>query len=171
MPSTLNPTIHSWISHDVKPQPFLGKFVTNIRHVSQPRLYLTCFFVFKDTTSPQILISYTTSEHSGSLEFKVPILPTQVNIDTVSLPSPGDLRKTTKKVTFKDLLTSTLCPQPHHTLSPSPCGSGLRKTMKKVTFKEHTIDATPHIPIFSLNNKAKVSPKALKASPSAQVCT
>ena len=45
--SSLNPTSHSWISHDRKPKPFLDHFIANVRHVSQARCYLTHFYVFK----------------------------------------------------------------------------------------------------------------------------
>ena len=54
------------------------------------------FYVFEDTTSPPILLSYAASERLGIIKFKVPneaILPAA--IDTIS----------TKRVTFSTLLT------------------------------------------------------------------
>ena len=84
---TLIPTKHSWISHDGKSQPFLGQFIASVKHASQPRLYPMWFYVFKDATSPHILLSYATSECLGILEFKVPNLVAQSHIDTITLPS------------------------------------------------------------------------------------
>ena len=55
-PSSLNSTNHFWISHDGKQNPFLGQFITNVKHVSQAMSYLTCFYVFEDATSPHILL-------------------------------------------------------------------------------------------------------------------
>ena len=48
----LLPTSHTWISPDDSPKPFLGHFITEVMHASEPRLYPTCFYVFEDATSP-----------------------------------------------------------------------------------------------------------------------
>ena len=143
-PSSLNPTSHSWISHDGKLQPFLGQFIADVRHVSQARLYLMHSYVFKDATSPHILLSYTTSEQLGILQFNVSNLVAQVHIDAISLPTPSGLRKTTKMKMFslKDPVTTQI-PQKHCNPSPSLCISGKRKTMKTVTFRNLVKDHVP----------------------------
>ena len=43
--STLIPTNHSLISHNGKPQPFLGHFIVDVNTATQSRSYLTQFFV------------------------------------------------------------------------------------------------------------------------------
>ena len=133
---TLIPLNHSWISHDGKPQPFLGHFIANVNHATWPRSYPMQFYVFKDATSLQILLSCAMSKHLGILEFKVPNLTVQSHIDAITIPnspSPGDLRKTAKCVTFWDPLISL----PWCTFHP--CGTppnGLMMTAKTVQFRE-----------------------------------
>ena len=61
-PGTLILTSYFWISHDGKPQPFLGHFIAKVNHAMLPRSYPTHFYVFEDTISPQILLSCATSE-------------------------------------------------------------------------------------------------------------
>ena len=104
---TLCTTSHSQISHDGKPQPFLGQFITDVWQISQPRSYHTYVYMLEDMMNPHILLSYTASECLGILEFKVPTEATQSHIDVVTLPSPttpGSLRKTAKTVTLKEPL-------------------------------------------------------------------
>ena len=84
---SLVPMYHTWISHNGKLQPFLGHFITDVNHATQPRLYLTYFYIFKDATTPQILLSYATSEHLGILKFKVPNLTAQSLIGTITIPN------------------------------------------------------------------------------------
>ena len=94
----LIPTNHSWISHDGKPQPFLGHFIANVNHTTHPRLYPMHVYIFKDATNPQIWLSYTMLEHIGILEFKVPNLTVKSHLDAATIPispGPGGLRKTT----------------------------------------------------------------------------
>ena len=61
-------------------------------------------FTFLRMQLPPISFSpYTTLESSGILEFKVPNLAAQLQIDTLSVPSfpaSGGLRKIAKHVTF-----------------------------------------------------------------------
>ena len=95
--STLSPTFHTWISHDGLPKPFLGYFITEVLHATLPKSYPTCCYVFKDATSPQILLSYATLERLGILEFKVPNLAAHSQVDYLNVPTshaPGSLRKT-----------------------------------------------------------------------------
>ena len=119
-PSSLSPTAHTWMSHNGSPKPFLGHFVAEVQHATEPRSYPTCFYVFEGSTSCQILLSYVTSERLGILEFKVPNLAATSQIDdlnVLSSPTPSSKRKTTKSVTFcdplvhLDQLCSTSSPQ------------------------------------------------------------
>ena len=41
---------HTWMSHDGTPQSFLGQFIADVQHRSQPRSHPTTFYVFKDST-------------------------------------------------------------------------------------------------------------------------
>ena len=151
--NSLSPTAHTWISHDGKPKPFLGHFIAKVQYATLPRSYPVCFYVFQDATSPQILLSYATLERLGILEFKVPNLVAQSQIDTLSIPSspaPGSLRKTTKHVTFCDPLIDLdqPCSTPH-----TQGLSGLRKTTSlKVSFQEpsSTINGIKHKALPSL---------------------
>ena len=137
-PGTLIPTSHSWMSHNGKPQPFLGHFIAKVNHATEPMWYPIDFYVFEDATSPKILVFYVISECLGILEFNVPNFMAQLHIDALTVPTspnPGSLRETAKCITFQDLLIDT--DQPHHTFPP--CGSspsGLRKTAKTVQFKD-----------------------------------
>ena len=141
-PSLLNPTNHSCISHDGSAQPFLGQFIADIRHVSQARSYLTCFYIFKDDTSPHILLSGTTSEWLGIIQFSV--LLAQEHTNAITFPTTSGLRK---MVTSKDPLTTKI-PQPHWYPSISPSSSHLRKTAKTVTFRDPA--RTIHLPTITL---------------------
>ena len=85
---TLIPINHTWISHNGKPQPFLGHFIIDVNHTTKPRLYLMRFYVFKNAISPQILLSCTTSECLGILKFKVPNLAVHSHIDVIPVPNP-----------------------------------------------------------------------------------
>ena len=75
----------------------------------QPRSYPMCFYVFEDSTSPQILLSYVTLERLGILEFKVPNLAATSQIEDFSVPtSPtpsgkGRLLKASPSVTTQGL--------------------------------------------------------------------
>ena len=84
---TLISTKHSCISHNGKPQPFLGHCITDINHATQPRSYPTWFYVFEDAASPHILLLYATSECLGILEFKVSNLAAHSDIDAVTIPN------------------------------------------------------------------------------------
>ena len=58
---SLQPTNHTWMSHDGLPKPFLGHFVTEVSHTKEPRMYPVRFYVFEDATNPPCLLSYATS--------------------------------------------------------------------------------------------------------------
>ena len=91
--------------------------------------------MFKDTTSSEILLSYTTSEGLEILEFRVPNLAAHSHMGTLTVsnsPFHGSLRKTAKHVTFCDSLIDL--DQPHCT---KPSQKSLRKTASlKVSFSD-----------------------------------
>ena len=121
----LLPTAHTWMSHDGLPKPFLGHFMADIQHASEPRMYPTCFYVYEDATSPQILLSYTTWERLGIVAFEVPNLAATSQVDYLDVPtspSPSSMRKTTKTVTFQDPLVEA-APSPCSAPSPTSCHS------------------------------------------------
>ena len=128
-PSSLSPTAHTWMSHGGSPKPFLGHFIAGVHHAMQPRSYPIYFFMFEDSTSPQILLSYATSESLGIFEFKVPNLASVSQIDDLSVPSSpthSGKRKTAKCIIFSDPFV--WLEQPHS--APLPQGlSGKRKTV------------------------------------------
>ena len=165
-PSLLNPTSYSWISHNSSPQPVLGQFITDIRCVSQARSYPMCFFVFEDSMSLHILLSYATSEWLGILQFNVPSPAAQECIDVITFPTISNLRKTVKSkiVTFKDHLTTKI---PYWYPSIFPSCSSLRKTMKTVTFMDPVKDH-PHT-YHSLSLSSNIWPKSAPKAPKPQM--
>ena len=98
--NALLPTQHTWISHDGSPKPFLGHFIVDVLHATEPKMYHVCFYVFKDATSPQILLSYASLERLGIVSFQVPNTAATTKIDHAALPPPSSKRKTAKQVTF-----------------------------------------------------------------------
>ena len=99
--NVLLPTAHTWMSHNGSPKPFLGHFMADVQHVSEPRTYPTCFYMFEDAMSPQILLSYITLERLGIFAFKVPNLAATSQIDNLDVPTspgPSGMRKTTKQL-------------------------------------------------------------------------
>ena len=87
-PNALLPIAHTWMSHDGLPKPFLGHFVAEVMHASEPRSYLTHFYMFKDATSPHILLSYATWERLGIITFNVPNLAVTSWVDNVAVSTP-----------------------------------------------------------------------------------
>ena len=72
-------------------------------HVSEPRSYPICFYMFEDAISPHILLSYATSERLGFIQFNVLNLAATTHLGHVALPpSPSGQRKTAKAVTFQE---------------------------------------------------------------------
>ena len=112
-PDALLPTAHTWMSHDGLPKPFLGHFVAEVMYANEPRSYPTHFYMFKDATSPHILLSYATSERLVIITFNVPNLAATSQIDNVAVSTPlpnRSTRKTAKTVTFWDPLVETSKP-------------------------------------------------------------
>ena len=146
---TLIPTNHSWISHDGKPQPFLGPF-----QPCNPSLGCTWYnSVFKDATNPQILLSYARSEYIGILEIKVPNLTVPISQRCPYYPQPPQPRwheEDCQTCHLKDPLTTlSWCTSPWCGTLPS----GLRKTTRTVWFRDpishymnNTMPQDPPIP-------------------------
>ena len=84
----LLPTHYTWISHSGSSKPFLGHFIVDVLHATEPKMYPIDFYVFKDATSPHILLSYATLDRLGIVSFQVPNLAATTSIDHVALPSP-----------------------------------------------------------------------------------
>ena len=90
------------------------------------------FYVFEDTTSPPILLSYAASERLGIIEFKVPneaILTAA--IDTIS----------TKRVTFSTPLQTS---KTRHLGRPS--NAPLKSAIKNKPFQDHLPQTTENKP-------------------------
>ena len=135
-PNALSPIAHTWIPHGGLPKPFLGHFVPEVKHAHEPRSYLTGFYVFEDTTSPQIVLSYAPLERLGIIPFKVPNLAATSQVDDLTIPTsptPSGMRKIAKCVTFCDPLVDTTR---LHSSAHSPTShGGMRKTTSlKVNF-------------------------------------
>ena len=64
--------VSTWSLHDGQKKQFLGFFTIDIQHKTLPKLIPLSFYVFEDTTSPFLLLSYSTSIHLGIVEFKIP---------------------------------------------------------------------------------------------------
>ena len=123
---SLQPTNHTWMSHDGLPKPFLGHFVTEVSHTKESRTYPIRFYVFEDATNPPCLLSYATSERLGIVQFQVPNLAATIPLDQVAVQTPGSKRKTAKKVTFQDPICEI---EGSHTCSNHPDDhGGKRKT-------------------------------------------
>ena len=71
-PSTLSPTSHTPDFIQQQAQTLPRSFVADANPSTEPSSYPTCFYIFEDVTSPQILLSYATSERLGILESKSP---------------------------------------------------------------------------------------------------
>ena len=88
----LHPTKHMWTAYDEMPQQFLRYFIADIHHKTQPEVLPIRFYVFKDTTSPKILLSYAASERLGIVKFQIPNEAPLIALDTIC---------TKKHVTFR----------------------------------------------------------------------
>ena len=119
---SLHPTRHMWTVHDETPQQFLGYFIADIHHKTQPEVLPIRFYIFKDTTSPRILLSYATSERLGNVKFQIPHEAPSIALNTIS---------TKKHVTFR---------MPFHTYRPiKPKNNGqqpLKPAIKKQSFQD-----------------------------------
>ena len=114
----LHPTRYTWTAHDETPQQFLGFFIADIHHKTQPEVLPIRFYVFKDTTSPKILLSYTTSERIGIVKFQILNEAPSIALNTIS---------TKKHVTFRT---------PLHTYRPIKPKNTRQQPLKPSTKKQ-----------------------------------
>ena len=128
----LHTTRHTWTAHDDKPQQFLGFFIADIHHKTKPDVLPVRLYVFKNTTSPNILLSYATSERLGTVKFQITNEAPSTTLDTISL---------TKHVTFRTQL---------HTYRPvKPMNSRqqpLKPAIKFHTFQDHSAQSSKKQP-------------------------
>ena len=152
-PKALLPISHTWMSHYGSPKPFLGHFVAEVKHASEPRTYPTHFYISEDAMSPQILLSYVTLERLGIIVFKVPNLAATSQVDNLKVPTspnPSGMRKTAKTVTFWDPLVEVA---PSHSSVPSltSCHDMRKTTYTKVSISSSGTECnTPTKPIKSI---------------------
>ena len=106
------------------------------------------FYVFEDAMNLHILLSYTTSEQLGILQFNVPNLAAHTHIDAVSLLTPRWLEED-----HKDEEDGQLQGPPNNTNSPATlqsfplsCDSGKRKTAKMKKMASFKDPLTTQIP-------------------------
>ena len=105
----LHPSTHTWRAHNETPQQFLGYFIADIHHKTTADVLPVRFYVFKDTTSPKILLSYAASEKLGIVKFQIPN----------ETPTAADAITTKKHVTFRTPI-HTYRPVKKNTGQPQP---------------------------------------------------
>ena len=111
--------------HDETPQQFLGYFIADIHHKTKPEVLPIRFYVFKDTTSPKILLSYTVSERLGIVKFQIPNEAPSIALDTTSMK---------KHITFRTPLHT------YRSVKPKNTGQHLLKpVIKKQPFQYQTL--------------------------------
>ena len=81
-----NPTKHTWRAHNTTPQQFPGFFIADIHYKIQPEVLQVRFCVFKDTTGPKILLSYTTKVMHCK-NSKSPVKSSLTALDTITSSS------------------------------------------------------------------------------------
>ena len=123
----VHPTRHTWRAHDETPQQFLGFFIADIHHKTTSDVLPVRFYVFKDTTSPKILLSYAASEKLGIVKFQIPN----------KTPTAVDAITTKKRVTFRTPI-HTCRPVKKNTRQPQP----LKSAIKKHTLQDHGADSS-----------------------------
>ena len=121
----LHPTRHTWTVHDETPQQFLGYFIADIHHKTKPEVLPIRFYVFNDTTSPKILLSYAASERLGIVKFQIPNEAPSIALDTISMK---------KHVTFQ---------MPIHTYRPVKPKNTVQHPLKPAIKKQPFQDQTP----------------------------
>ena len=65
----------TWSLHDGKTHHFSGFFTVDVQHKTKCDIIPISFYVFKDSTRPSTLISYSTSIHLGLSSSKSPMKP------------------------------------------------------------------------------------------------
>ena len=81
---SLHPTEHTWTAHNDTPQQFLGFFIADIHHKTQPEVLSVRFYVFKDTTGPKIFALYVGLERLNIIKFQIPNEVPSTALDTIS---------------------------------------------------------------------------------------
>ena len=120
----LHPERHTWTAHDEILQQFLGYFIADIHHKTIPEVLPIRFYVFKDTTSPKILLSYAASERLGIAKFQISNEAPSIALDTLS---------TKKHVTFRTPLHM------YRPIKPKNTGQHLLKpAIEKQPFQDQT---------------------------------
>ena len=129
----LHQTRHTWTAHDETPQQFLGYFIADIHHKIQPEVLPIRYYIFKDTTSPKILLSYVASERLGIIKFQIPNEAPSIALDTIT---------TKKYVTFRTPLHMYRPIKPKNTgqqlLKPAIKKQPLQdQPLQKQSFEDH----------------------------------
>ena len=126
-----------WIAHDMSPQKFLGYFIADIQHKTLPDILQVRLFIFKDSTSPTLLLPYAPSIRLGIIEFKVPSETPSIALDAMTYAI--------KHVTFSTPLHSFA---QKWTCSKSQCNhTPLKPAIKLHSFQDH------HFPDYSSKKK------------------
>ena len=128
----LHTTRHTWAAHNDKPKQFLGFFIADIHHKTQPDVLPVRFYIFKDTASPSILLSYAPSERLGIVKFQIPNEALSTALDTISL---------TKHVTFRTLLCT------YRPVKPTNSGwQAMKPAIKFHIFQDHSVHSSKNQP-------------------------
>ena len=119
--------------HDETPQQFLGYFIADIHHKTQPEVLPIKFYIFKNTTSPKILLSYVASERLGIVKFQIPNEAPLIALDTIN---------TKKHITFRTPLHMYRPIKPKNT-GQQPLKPAIKKQpfqdqpLQKQSFQDH----------------------------------
>ena len=120
-------------------QLFPGQLITKVQHKTKPTTLPIHFYIFKDETSPQILISYAASDWLGILEIKITNEAPTTHIKVVMALNEKMLKK---KVTFGTPREST---QPA-SLSQSSGWTTLKPAMNTLTSRKTSPDVAKTSP-------------------------
>ena len=90
---SLKPMWMIWSAHDGACQNFLGYILLDIQHKILSQVLPCKFYIFEDSTSPDILLSYHASSRLGIVQYTVP------NKAPINYPSMIDTIKNSKTVT------------------------------------------------------------------------
>ena len=132
---SLQPTKHTWTAHNDTPQQFLGFFIADIHQKTTPEILPVRFYVFKDTTSPKILLSYAASERLGIVKFQIPNAILSTALDTIT---------SGKHVSFRTLLHTYRPIKPRNNGQQQP----LKPAIKSHAFQDPSLlnQSLPSIP-------------------------
>ena len=80
---SLRKTNATWSAHNGTTHNFIGFFTIDVQHKTKPDVIPISFYIFKDSTRPSTLFSYTAYVHLGIIEFKVPNEARSHSIDSI----------------------------------------------------------------------------------------